>query len=1180
MKTKDGRVSFAILEEKLPLPDLLEIQLNSFKDFLQMGKTPDKRENKGLQAVFSSVFPIESASGDIVIEYVRYEVGKIKYEEDECFDKNLTFSVPIKAVFRLIDRKTGEIKEKDIYIGDFPLMTERGTFIINGAERVVVNQIYKSPGVLFSYKNKELSAKIVPEKGSWLEFIIDTKKDLMYVRIDSRRKILVTMFLRALSKSTTEIIDAFFNEENEGIRKINLKKIDKDDAVSRLVGRYVAEDVYDDEGNLIVGAVDKLFPGSINQLYQKEKTVIKILNPKVVAKNRPLINTLEKDDTKDTPHKAIKKIYSILHPGEAAPLESIVRELNNMFFTPKMYDLGEVGRYKLVLKLYPDYSEEERNALIQQRTLAFEDITRTLRHLLKVFNKEAPLDDVDHLGNRRVRNVNELIMNQLTSAFSKVEKSIHEKLSSREIEDLSPQNIIAIKPLVSSINDFFGMSQLSQFMDQTNPISELTHKRRLSALGPGGLSRDRAGLEVRDVHNTHFGRVCPIETPEGPNIGLIVSLSTYARVNSYGFLETPYLVIQNGKVTDEIRFLSATEEENYYITQANVKLNDKAEIVEDFVQARVRGEFELAPKDKIQLMDVSAKQILSVSAALVPFIEHDDANRALMGSNMQRQAMPLLISEAPIVGTGIERYVARDSRAVVLAQGDGSVTKVDSTKVVIKEKGGEKEYKLVKFRRTNQDTSFNQNPIVNEGQKVKSGDVIADGFASSNGELALGKNVVVAFMPWNGYNYEDAILISEKLLKDDTFTSIYTTVFECKALETKLGSEEITNEIPNVGEDALKNLDDEGIIRVGAYVKPGDILVGKVTPKGEPTETPEFRLLHAIFGEKAKDVRDTSLRVPHGEGGVVVDVKVFSASNGDELPPGVIELVKVYIAKKRKIKPGDKIAGRHGNKGVISRVLPESDMPFLPDGTPVDIVLNPLGVPSRMNLGQLFETLLGIAGWKLGTKYECPVFEGATIEEIEAELTKANDKIKKELKEQRKKFGESDKEIEEYFNRVKLPMDGKFNLRDGKTGNEFERPVFVGVMYILKLHHMVDDKIHARSVGPYSLVTQQPLRGKANFGGQRLGEMEVWALEAYGAANLLQEMLTVKSDDTEGRVRVYEGIIKGKYVASPGIPESFNVLVQELRGLALDMQVYDKNGKRVSLNDKEKELVDMKIHLI
>ncbi len=1170
------RVSSARSEERVEMPDLLEIQLQSFKYFLQVEKKPNEREDRGLESVFRAVFPIESANGDVVIEYVQYEVGRIKHSEDECFDKNLTYSVPIKAVFRLIDRKTGEIKEKDIYIGDFPLMTKRGTFIINGAERVVVNQIYKSPGVLFGYKNKEFSAKIVPEKGSWLEFIIDSKKDLMYVRIDSRRKILVTMFLRALGMSVENILHTFFK-----IGKLDLSTMDKDEAISRLVGKYVAEDIYDDENNLIVAAVDKLLPGSINQLYQKEQKIIKIVDPKSLAKNRALINTLEKDDTKDAVNKAIKKIYSILHPGEAAPLDSIIRELNNMFFSPKMYDLGEVGRYKLVLKLYPATNSEERLALFGQQTLSFEDLNRTVRHLLKVRNDDASLDDVDHLGNRRVRNVNELIMNQIISAFSKVEKSIHEKLSSREIEDLTPQSIIAIKPIVSSINDFFGMSQLSQFMDQTNPLSELTHKRRLSALGPGGLSRDRAGFEVRDVHNTHYGRVCPIETPEGPNIGLIVSLSTYAKVNSYGFLETPYAVVQDNKVMNEIRYLSATEEENFYIAQANITLDEDNKIIEEFVQCRFRGEFELAPRDKIQLIDVSPKQILSVSAALIPFIEHDDANRALMGSNMQRQGMPLLVEDSPIVGTGMEKYVAVDSRAVVVAEQDGVIEKVNSTTIWIRDLQDEvHEYSLVKFRRTNQDTSFNQKPIVNKGEKVKLGDVIADGFSTDKGELALGKNAVVAFMPWNGYNYEDAVLINENLLKEDHFTSIYATVFECKALETKLGSEEVTREIPNVGEDSTRNLDDGGVVRVGAYVKPGDILVGKVTPKGEPTETPEFRLLHAIFGEKAKDVRDTSLRVPHGEGGVIVNVKVFSSSDGDELAPGVIQLVKIYIAKKRKIKPGDKIAGRHGNKGVISRVLPQEDMPYLPDGTPVDIVLNPLGVPSRMNLGQLFETLLGMAGLKLGVKYESLVFEGHTLEQIQEQIDLANKKTLQSLRDERVHYGETEEEIQAYLERIKIPSDGKFVLTDGRTGDRFEKAVFVGVMYVLKLHHMVDDKIHARSVGPYSLVTQQPLRGKANFGGQRLGEMEVWALEAYGAANLLQEMLTIKSDDTEGRVRIYEGIIKGKYVSSSGIPESFNVLVQELRGLALDVQVYDKSGRRVPLNDKEKELLDMKIHLI
>jgi DNA-directed RNA polymerase subunit beta len=1168
-------ISFSKAKE-IPINDLLEIQLSSFRDFLQPDKKMNERENKGLEYVFRSFFPIESPNGDVVIEYVGYELGEVKYTEEECFDKNLTYSIPVKAIFRVIDRNTGEVKEKDIYIGDFPLMTERGTFIFNGAERVVVNQIYKSPGVLFSYKNKEYSSKIVPEKGSWLEFIIDAKKDLMYVRIDSRRKILITMFLRSLEISTQEIIESFFK-----VRKIDLSRINKEEAIARLVGKYVAEDVYDDDNNLIVGAVEKLFPNIINQLYIKGKTVIKIIDPKSVFENRPLINSLEKDDTKDSINKAVKKVYSVLHPGEAAPMENIIKELKNMFFTPKMYDLGDVGRYKLVLKLYPELSQEEKKVLIEQKTLSIEDIKRTIKHLIKVYNRQVPQDDVDHLGNRRVRNVNELLVNQLMVAFSKVEKAIYEKLSSRDIEDLTPQNLIAIKPIVSAINDFFGMSQLSQFMDQTNPLSELTHKRRLSALGPGGLSRDRAGFEVRDVHNTHYGKICPIETPEGPNIGLIVSLATYARVNTYGFLETPYIVVENKRLTDKIVYLSATEEENYYIAQANVKVDENGYIVEDFVQARHSGEFELVPTEKIQLIDVSPKQILSVSASLNPFIEHDDANRALMGANMQRQAVPLLSTEAPIVGTGMEKYVARDCRAMVIADMDGKVKKVDSTKIILTNGKITKEYKLVKFRRTNQDTSFNQKPIVDEGDEVKKGDVLADGFATDRGILALGKNVLVAFMPWNGYNYEDAILISERLLKDDVFTSIYTTVFECKALETKLGSEEITRDIPNVGEDALKNLDENGIIRIGAYVKPGDILVGKVTPKGEPMETPEFRLLHAIFGEKARDVKDTSLRVPHGEGGVVVNVKVFSAENGDELPPGVIKLVKVYLAKKRKIKPGDKLAGRHGNKGVISKVLAVEDMPVLPDGTPVDIVLNPLGVPSRMNLGQLFETLLGLAGWKLGVRYECPVFRGAKIEDIEKQIELANEKIKKELIEERSKYGESEKEIIEYFEKkCKLTLDGKFMLRDGRTGEYFEKPVFVGVMYLMKLHHMVDDKIHARSVGPYSLVTQQPLRGKANFGGQRLGEMEVWALEAYGAANLLQEMLTIKSDDTEGRVKIYEGIIKGKYTTSSGIPESFNVLVQELRGLALDIQVFDKNGKRIPLNDKEKELIEMKAHLI
>ncbi len=1184
MSIKPQRVSFSRKREWIDLPDLLEIQLKAYEDFLQAGIEPEKREKKGLELVFRTFFPIELSSQgrkggdpDIVIDYVRYDLESPRYTESECFDKNLSYAVPLKAVFRVINKKTGEIKEKDIYIGDFPLMTPRGTFIINGAERVVINQIYKSPGVLFAYKNKEYSSKIVPEKGAWLEFILDKRKDLMYVRVDARRKILVSVFLRALGMSTQEIVSAFFKT-----RKLDLSKVEKSEAITKLVGKYLAEDIVDSENNLIIGAVEKLTPNYVNILYQKGIQYISVIDPRSAVDNRPFLLTLEKDDTKDNYQKAIKKVYSVLHPGEAASMEAIVKELQNMFFHRKFYDLGEVGRYKMVLKLYPELSPEEKQALVEQRTLSFEDITRTLQHLLKVAAQKEPLDDVDHLGNRRVRNVNELLVNQLIQAFTKVERAIHEKFLSRDNEDISPQSLIAIKPIVSAINDFFGMSQLSQFMDQTNPLSELTHKRRLSALGPGGLSRDRAGFEVRDVHNTHYGRVCPIETPEGPNIGLIASLSTYARVNAYGFIETPYVVVKNGKITGEVHYLSATEEEVFYIAQANTRLTDDMVIQDEIVEARYKGEFMLVEREKIQYMDISPKQILSVSAALIPFIEHDDANRALMGSNMQRQAVPLLNMSRPIVGTGMEYYVARDSRAIVMSTVNGTVKKVDSTKIIVEdEKGTLHEYPLLKFRRTNQDTTYNQKPVVNAGDKVKVGDLLADGFATKDGELALGKNVVVAFMPWNGYNYEDAVLISERLLKDDEFSSIYMTVLECKAVETKLGSESITIEIPNVGEDALRNLDENGIVRVGAYVKPGDILVGKVTPKNEPNETPEFRLLHAIFGEKAKDVKDTSLRVPNGESGVVVDVKVFSAENKDDLPPGVLKMVKVYLAKKRKIKPGDKVAGRHGNKGVISRVLPEEDMPFLPDGTPVDVVLNPLGVPSRMNIGQLFETILGLAGLKLHRHYECGVFEGASLEEIEREIEEANAKIREDLYKERKQYGETDEEIERYFDKVKLPKSGKFMLRNGLTGEYFENPVFVGVMYMLKLHHMVDDKIHARSVGPYALVTQQPLRGKANFGGQRLGEMEVWALEAYGAANLLQEMLTIKSDDTEGRVKVYEGIIKARYLNYMGVPESFNVLVQELKGLALDVRVYDQKGQRVYLNEREREINDAtKFHLV
>ncbi len=1141
------RQSFAKLPFLKEFPDLLEVQLSSYDWFLQKDVPPEQRKVQGLEDVFRSVFPISSSSGEMVLEYGGYEIGEPKYSEEECIEKNLTYSASMKVTFRLLNRRTGEVKEKQVYMGDIPLMTDRATFIINGSQRVVVSQIYKAPGVLFSYKKGEFQGKIVPDKGAWLEFTIDVRKEMVNVRIDSKKKFPATAFLRALRVSDEEIINYFFRLE-----EVNLVGLDEEEFNKLLIGRRLGKNVYDKSGHVIARAGKSLFPEDVKLIYEERVEKVWLIKREDERRRRIILNTLENDEF-NTYEKALAKFYHIVRGGGTGiSLETAAREIKRMFFDPKYYDLGKVGRYKILLRLYRDLDEDKWKELEKQRLITREDIFRTIDTLIKVYIGEEPIDDVDHLGNRRVRSVGELLTNQLKAGLAKMEKVISDKLSTEEPDEMSFNTLISIKPISAVLNDFFATSQLSQFMDQTNPLAELTHKRRLSALGPGGLSRERAGFEVRDVHYSHYGRVCPIETPEGPNIGLIVSLATYAKINDLGLIETPYRKVVDGKVTNEIVYLTAIEEEEHYIAQANVPIDDEGRFTEQFVQVRHQGEFILVPPEKVDYMDLSPKQIVSVSTSLIPFLEHDDANRALMGSNMQRQSVPLMITEPPIVGTGMEKVVARGSRVLVIAEESGVVEKVSSDKILIREDNGNlREYKLKKFKRTNQDTCFNQVPLVSEGDRVEKGDIIADGASTSRGELSLGKNVLVAFLSWSGYNYEDAIVISQRLVKDDVFTSIHITEYEVSARETKLGSEQITREIPNVGAEALRNLDENGIVRIGAYVKPGDILVGKVTPKGESAESPEYRLLQSIFGEKAKDVRDTSLRVPPGGGsGVVIDVKVFSRDNGDELPVGVEQLVKVYVAQKRKIKPGDKMAGRHGNKGVISIVLPEEDMPFLPDGTPVDIVLNPLGVPSRMNLGQLYETMLGWAGKILNMYYECPVFEGASLEEIKEELRKAG-----------------------------LPEDGMVLLRDGRTGETFKGKVAVGYMYMMKLIHMVDDKIHARSTGPYSLVTQQPLGGKAQFGGQRLGEMEVWALEAYGAAHTLQEMLTVKSDDIEGRVRVYEGIVKGEYSTTPSVPESFNVLIQELRGLALDVRIYDADGNQIPLTEKDEKMIKLK-HLV
>jgi len=1142
-------------EEAMQMPSLIDIQLLSFERFLQrerlrLGKAPQRQ---GLEDVFQAIFPIESPNADMVLEYGGYSLDEqsVVFGEQECKNKGLTYAIPIKAKINLVFLNTGEIRQKEIYMGDIPLMTPRGTFIINGAERVVVSQIHRSPGVIFSHDKGVFSSRIIPYRGSWLEFEIDQKKELVYAKIDRKKKILATIFLRALGFDTREkIIELFYQTKSITLSE---NREDKETALGMVFAREI---FHEEEGQSkkLYRAGDKIHPHDVEELIHSGITTIEVIDfQSEKSLHSPIIlNCFEREEViysrddpeKDEPNReeAISRVYGVIKPGEPITLESAEKDLHSMFFTPRRYDLGRVGRYKLNKKF--DYEQPHKT-----HTLIPEDITNTMTFLIQVYIGERNVDDIDHLGNRRIRSAGELLTNHLKVAFTRMERIAKERMSLKEADTIRPQDLISIKPIVATIKEFFGSSQLSQFMDQVNPLAELTHKRRLNALGPGGLSRDRAGFEVRDVHYTHYGRMCPIETPEGPNIGLIVSLANYTRVNEYGFLETPYRKVVDGVVSDEIEYLSAIDEEKYYIAQATSKIDDKGRFSEKLIPARRGGDYTTRKANDIAYMDVSPKQIISVSTSLIPFLEHDDANRALMGSNMQRQAVPLLRPEPPRVGTGMERKTAFDSGVAVAAKRSGTIEYVTSEQIIIKPdkgKAGEVDvYPLIKYQRTNQDTCFNQKPIVTPGQKIDDQQVIADGPATQNGELALGVNVLVAFMPWNGYNYEDAILISERLVREDRYTSIHIKEFSIEVRETKLGPEKITRDIPNASDNSLEHLDEEGIIRIGAEVKSGSILVGKVTPKSETDSTPEFKLLNSIFGEKAKDVRDTSLRVPHGIEGTVIDVQRLKRSDGDELNPGVEEVVKILIATKRKLQEGDKMAGRHGNKGVIARVLPEEDMPFMEDGTPVDLVLNPLGVPSRMNLGQIMETELGWAGVKLNEWYATPVFESATNEMIEEKLKAAG-----------------------------LPTNSKVRLFDGLSGEPFENPVTVGYIYMLKLHHLVDDKMHARSTGPYSLVTQQPLGGKAQFGGQRLGEMEVWALEAYGAANTLQELLTIKSDDMSGRAKIYESIVKNESFTQAGIPESFNVLVQELRGLALDVSIYDNKGKQIALTERDEELIN------
>ncbi len=1056
------RWSYARIREVLDMPNLIEIQQNSYEWFLR----------EGLREMFRDISPIQDFTGNLVLEFVDYSLGEPKYEVEECKERDVTFAAPLRVKVRLINKETGEVKEQEVFMGDFPLMTEKGTFIINGAERVIVSQLVRSPGVYYHEQidpsgKKIYGATVIPNRGAWLEFETDIN-DNIFVRVDRTRKLPATVLIRALGHGSN---------------------------------------------------------GQIAELFDDDERVRL---------------TLERDNTESV-EEALVEIYKRLRPGEPPTVDSARSLLETLFFDAKRYDLAKVGRYKLNKKL-------KLNIDLNIRHITREDIVATMRQMLNLMKGDGHADDIDHLGNRRLRSVGELLQNQFRIGLSRMERVVRERMTIQDVDVITPQVLINIRPVVAAIKEFFGSSQLSQFMDQTNPLAELTHKRRLSALGPGGLSRERAGFEVRDVHHSHYGRMCPIETPEGPNIGLIGSLSTFARINEYGFIETPYRRVdkERGVVTSVIEYLTADEEDQFIVAQANAPLDEEGRFVEPKVNARHGHEILVVPADRVDYMDVSPKQVVSIATALIPFLEHDDANRALMGSNMQRQAVPLLKTDAPYVGTGMEYKAAKDSGVVAITKKPGVVERVIGNEILIRTDDGQLEkHKLLKFTRSNQGTCINQKPIVTSGQRVEADQIIADGPSTDFGELALGRNVLVAFMTWEGYNYEDAILISEKLVKEDYFTSIHIEEYECDARDTKLGPEEITRDIPNVGEDVLKDLDERGIIRVGAEVRPGDILVGKVTPKGETELTAEERLLRAIFGEKAREVRDTSLRVPHGEAGKIVDVKVFSRENGDELAPGVNQLVRCYIAQKRKISEGDKMAGRHGNKGVISRIMPEEDMPFMPDGTPIEIVLNPLGVPSRMNIGQVLECHLGWAAKTLGRKVATPVFDGASESDVFDTLKLAG-----------------------------LPETGKTSLYDGRTGMPFDNEITVGYMYMLKLAHLVDDKIHARSTGPYSLVTQQPLGGKAQFGGQRFGEMEVWALEAYGAAYTLQEILTVKSDDVVGRVKTYEAIVKGENIPEPGVPESFKVLIKELQSLCLDVKVLSEDDQEIEIREVEEDITE------
>ena len=1143
------RLNFGKIKERGEMPHFLEFQLNSYEDFIQANKNPLSREDKGLESAFREIFPIESSNGDIKLEYISYELHEAEKplnDELECKKRGKTYSASLKVRLRLTNKKSGnEIQESLVYFGELPLMTPRGTFIINGAERVVVSQLHRSPGVSFDKEvnlqiGKDLFVgKIIPYKGTWLEFETD-KNDFLNVKIDRKKKVLATVFLKAIEffDNNQEIMEEFLETKELDLTTYydNYKNSEEllENLRQEIEGCFLKEDIVNEEDGEFIGeAGEHITVETILGLI--EKKIAKVVYYKVTPKEKILANTILNDDT-ETKEEAVTEVFKKLRPGDLVTVESARSLIRQMFFNPQRYDLEPVGRYKLNKRLGINV---DANEII----LTKDDIRRTIEVIMDLFNGEGHTDDIDNLSNRRIRGVGELLLMQIRAGLAKMSKMVREKMTIQDSETLSSQSLLNTRPLNALILDFFGSGQLSQFMDQSNPLAELTHKRRISALGPGGLSRERAGFEVRDVHDSHYGRVCPIETPEGPNIGLIGSLATYAKVNEYGFMETPYVKVENGVIKfDQIDYLAADEEDGLFIAQADSKFDENGKLLGS-ITCRFGHEILQVEGEKVDYIDVSPKQVVSVSAGLIPFLEHDDANRALMGSNMQRQAVPLLRTEAPYVGTGIERKVAIDSGAVVTSEVSGVVTYVDAHSIkIMSDEGIEVTYPLLNYERSNQAMCLHQKPIVDLGERVEKGAVIADGPATKGGDLALGRNILMAFMPWEGYNYEDAILISDRLRKEDVFTSIHIEEYEIEARNTKLGDEEITREIPNVSEEALRNLDANGIIIVGSEVEAGDILVGKTAPKGETEPPAEEKLLRAIFGEKARDVRDTSLRMPHGSKGTVVEVLELSRENGDDLKAGVNKVIRIFVAEKRKITVGDKMSGRHGNKGVVSRVLPAEDMPFLADGTHLDVVLNPLGVPSRMNIGQVLEVHLGLALQKIPNKDEryiaTPVFDGATEEEIKDRLEKSG-----------------------------YPRSGKVTLYDGRTGDPFDNKVTVGIMYMLKLHHLVEDKMHARAIGPYSLVTQQPLGGKAQFGGQRLGEMEVWALEAYGASNILQEMLTVKSDDINGRTKTYEAIVKGEEMPEADLPESFKVLLKEFQAIALDIELFDKEGNVINVDE-------------